>query len=444
MVSLGGSGSSSNNLSLSNGRFNQDIFKPQAQALTNLYNTAANTFGNVNGLLQGAIPQMYNSQQNAANQGLSMAQNLSNGGAYSGISGREVMNNMMGKMVDLNNIPGMSQMINPKGGDLATNIMALNPSIATTQNNMLDLLRPNRNVNNPFLDSGMLDPFTGVGKMNNTQKVYSDIMGGSGNNYADAMKGQIARNAKDGLDNALNSIDQRAAAGGMGGSTRQALAQGMAAAAANQTAQDQLNSLGFNTFDKDLQNKLSIAQQADTNATNRYQANLNYNQGLVNAGNVAAGNAMNYNTGLGGLGNQANQNNLNYNLGYGQNINQNNANAYGYGSNLYNAGMNYNTAVANNNMMAAGNALNYNGGIMSAMPGFAQGAQNSMMAGLGAIPGISGLYGQGVNTLMSPMGALGGYADAIGGPVVLGSGRYSSMGNGSSKGGGGGLSVMGG
>lgn len=435
MASAGGSGSSSKNLSLSSGNFNQSIWGPQGNALTNLYNNANGLYDNTVGNMQGQLPGVINSQMGVAGSAAGGANNLLNGGAFSGITGQGVMNNITGAMVNPNQAPGTTSPTSLLGGNMQG--QSLPGMIGTSQNGMLDMLRPTTNTQNNLLPNNLLDPMNGVGKMNNTSNIYNDIMNGTGNAYVGGMKDQIMRNAKLGLDGSLNSIDQRAAAGGMGGSTRQGIAQGMAASAANQNMQDQLTNLGYNTFDKDLTNKLNIAQQADTNATNRYLGNLNYNQGLVNAGNTAAQNNMNYNTNLGGLGNQANQNNMNYNLGYGANVNTGNNNLFNYGSSLYNSGTN----LANSNAMAAGNALNYNGQLMSMLPSFAQGAQDSINSGMSAMPGVSQLYGAGLNSSMAPFQALSGYADALGGPVVLGNGKYKSMGQGSSKGGGGGVSV---
>lgn len=442
MASIGGSGSSSNNLSMSNGRFAQNVWKPQGNALTNLYNNANSLYDSTVGQMQGLIPGVNAAQNGVSNSANNAMQNLMNGGAYQGINGADVMNRISGATINPNS--GQQSMVPMLGGGMNTNIMNLPGQIATSQNQMLDMLRPTANLNNDLLPNQLLNPMTGVGKMDNTSNIYNKIMNGTGNAYVGGMQDMVARNAKMGLDQSLNSIDQRAAAGGMGGSTRQGIAQGMATAAANQNAQDQMTKIGYDSFGQDLGNKLNIAQQADTNATNRYLGNLNYNQGLVNAGNVSQANAMGYNTGLGGLGNQANNQNLNYNLGYGANVNQNNQNAYNYGNNLYSAGAGLNSAIANANANTFGSALGYNGGLMSMMPGFAQGAQNSMNMGAGMAPTVQGMYGSSLNNAMAPFQALSGYADAIGGPITLGSGKYSSMGQGSSKGGGGGVSVMGG
>lgn len=444
MASIGGSGSSSNNFSLSNGKFSQDIWKPQGNALTNLYNNAQNTWAQTNGLLQSSIPAMFNGQMQSANNLGNAASQLLNGGAYAGINAQGVLNDIKGMAQNPSAMAGTFGNISPLGGGLATNIMALPGQIATSQADVLSRLSPEGNTQNSLLPSRLMDPWLGVGETGNTKKVYQNIMGGEGNTYADAMKKSVMEDAKGLGDQALSQLDQRAAAAGMGGSTRHGIAQANALSDINANAQKDLTRIGYDTFDRDLNNKLSIAQQADTNANNRYMANLDYNKNLIGAGQAQAANNQNYNLGMGGLANTANNQNLNYNLGYGNNVNTNNNNAYGYGSSLYNAGTNYNMAATNANAMLGQGAMNLNSSLAGLMPQFPAGQQMSMNTGMQAYPLQSQMYGAGVNTLMSPMGALSGYADTIGGPITLGKGNYSSMGNGSSKGGGGGVSVMGG
>ena len=95
------------------------------------------------------------------------------------------------------------------------------------------------------------------------QDINSMIMGGSGNNYADAMKSQYINDANSAQQNMLANMDARAAASGMSGGSRHGVLQGMGMENINSNLQRNLAETGFNTFDKDLDRKLNIAQQAD-------------------------------------------------------------------------------------------------------------------------------------------------------------------------------------
>jgi hypothetical protein len=198
-------------------------------------------------------------------------------------------------------------------------------------------------------------------------------MGGKGKNYVDALKNTMQADANFAQNNALNNIDMRASQAGMSGGSRHGIAQSQAIKDINTNLMRDTTNLGYNSFDKDLQNKLNIATQADSNRLGAYQAGLNYNSGL------------------GQMDLQNQQQNQNYN------------------SNIF--------------------------GQQQGMLSGQQGAINSGMNAAGALNGMAGTGAQ------IPWQNLNSAADILGGPIILGSGKTSSMGQGSSKGGGGGVSV---
>lgn len=112
---------------------------------------------------------------------------------------------------------------------------------------------------------------TSLSSPSKTSEIYSKMMGGNGNTYADAMKGSFMADANRVKDNMLASLDARAAGAGMGGSSRHGVAQAQGLYDVNSNLQKNLAETGYNTFDKDLQNKLGIAQQADANTLSRQQ-----------------------------------------------------------------------------------------------------------------------------------------------------------------------------
>ena len=100
----------------------------------------------------------------------------------------------------------------------------------------------------------------------NMQSINNMIMGGSGNNYADALKGQYVNDANVAQQNMLGNMDARAAASGMSGGSAHGNAIGRGMEDINRNLQRNMAQTGYNTFDKDLDRKLNIASQAD-NAT---------------------------------------------------------------------------------------------------------------------------------------------------------------------------------
>jgi hypothetical protein len=122
-----------------------------------------------------------------------------------------------------------------------------------------------------FKDQLMSSLRTSLNSPSSTQQIYGSIMGGSGNNYADAMKASFVGDANRATDNMLANLDARATASGMSGSSRHGLAQARGLYDINSNLQKNLADVGYNTFDKDLTNKLNIAQQADSNTLSRQQ-----------------------------------------------------------------------------------------------------------------------------------------------------------------------------
>jgi len=114
------------------------------------------------------------------------------------------------------------------------------------------------------LQQSMQDP-------SKTSSIYAQMMGGQGNNYADAMKGQYMKDAQRAQEQMMSNLDARAAGSGMSGSSRHGVAQGIGQRGINDALQSNLAKTGYETFDKDLQNKLGIAGQADQNTLARQQ-----------------------------------------------------------------------------------------------------------------------------------------------------------------------------
>jgi len=104
-----------------------------------------------------------------------------------------------------------------------------------------------------------------------TSEINAMIMGGEGNNYADAMRDQYMQDASGAHQNMLRNMDARAAGSGMSGGSRHGTAIQGGMKDINANLQRQMAQTGYETFDKDLQRKLAIAGQADQNTLAQQQ-----------------------------------------------------------------------------------------------------------------------------------------------------------------------------
>ena len=110
-----------------------------------------------------------------------------------------------------------------------------------------------------------------MGKPSAMSEIDAMTMGGEGNNYADAMKESYINDANRAQDSMLASLDARAAASMMSGGSRHGMATGLGSARISDELQRGMAKIGYDTFDKDLTRKLSIAQQADQGNLARQQ-----------------------------------------------------------------------------------------------------------------------------------------------------------------------------
>ena len=205
---MSGGGNYSESSANNQSNFKQTIPKWQSDALTKMYDAAASTFGNTG----NSINQQMGGAQDYINRTNQSAmpewQNQLNGGVYQGMDNANALSNSL-----------------------------------------------QQSLNSPT----------------NTQSIYSQMMGGNGNNYADAMKAGYTADANRATDNMLANLDSRAAASGMSGGSRHGVGTSQGMYDINSNLQKNLARTGYDTFDKDLQQKLNIAQQADSGTLARQQ-----------------------------------------------------------------------------------------------------------------------------------------------------------------------------
>lgn len=132
----------------------------------------------------------------------------------------------------------------------------------------------------------------------NEQAINQMIMGGAGNNYAQAMKNQLAGDAMDRLGRGFAQTDLRASGGGLPGSSRHGLVQADMARRELDRLADQQTNIGYQTFDRDLDRKLGIAQRADQFDL----ARLGSAQNMLGAQQGAMMGGLNFGSGMQQLG----------------------------------------------------------------------------------------------------------------------------------------------
>ncbi len=205
---MSGGGSYNQSKANNQSQFNQSIPKWQSDALTNMYGAAANTFGNTDNAIAGQTPAAQSYIDQTNQAAMPEWKNQLNGGVYQGMNNAGALSN------------------------------SLQQSLSSPTN---------------------------------TQSIYAQMMGGNGNNYADAMKASYLGDANRATDNMLSNLDARATASGMSGGSRHGIATSQGLYDINSNLQKTLAQTGYDTFNQDLNNKLNIAQQADSGTLARQQ-----------------------------------------------------------------------------------------------------------------------------------------------------------------------------
>jgi hypothetical protein len=234
---MSGGGNYSQSKANNQSSFNQTIPKWQEDALTKMYGSAASTFGSTGSAINAQTPGVQSYIDQTKQRAMPEWQNQLNGGVYKGMDNANALSNSL-----------------------------------------------QQSLSNPTA----------------TSQIYGQMMGGNGNNYADAMKASYVGDANRATDNMLANLDSRAAASGMSGGSRHGVATSQGMYDINGNLQKNLAATGYNTFDKDLTNKLNIAQQADSGTLARQQmmAGMLGQQQGVQTGALNAGSQM-QNLGMG-------------------------------------------------------------------------------------------------------------------------------------------------
>jgi hypothetical protein len=147
------------------------------------------------------------------------------------------------------------------------------------------------NALQPQVQGQMSDALNGATNANNNQMgggFAGDLQGQIGpNSYTDAMKGQIAQDSQKLMQQSLGGLDARAAAAGMSGSSGYRDQVGNTMDDINKSAMNQMTQVGYNSFDKGIQNQMQLAGMMDQNQQSGVGNLQNIQQGAMNQFNPA-------------------------------------------------------------------------------------------------------------------------------------------------------------
>ena len=175
------------------------------------------------------------------------------------------------------------------------------------------------------------------------------------NNYLDAMKGQVADDANLLKQQNLGSLDARAAASGMSGSSGYRDQVNKAFDNIDQNAQGQMAQLGYDSFNQGIQNQMNVANAMDQNMNQGVQNSALMQQNAMNQFNPAMVGqqvAQNYAGTIGGPTTLSNSSSSSQNSNFGSSNGFSNGMNVGMGVNTgYNFGNTYgsNTGATNSN-----------------------------------------------------------------------------------------------
>lgn len=196
------------------------------------------------------------------------------------------------------------------------------------------------------------------------------------NSYVDAMRGQVADDAQLLKQQNLGSLDARAAAAGMSGSSGYRDQVGRMMNDVDENAMNQMAQIGYNSFDRGVQNQMNLANMMDQNQQFGTSNLQNLQQGAMNQFNPA----------MAGM-NMAGQ--------YGQIIGGPTVLGSSMGGSMNNSssmnqGSSFNNSTSNNFGMNTGNSFNNSMGMNT-------GFSNGMNVGMNMNGGFNNGYGYGAN-----------------------------------------------
>lgn len=175
-------------------------------------------------------------------------------------------------------------MFGAQGNSLKSLLPQLQSQLSSSNAKVQDLINQN-SVGGAFSDVNPTELLGKIESFRNTPSqssgLYEQIMGGKGNSYLDAMKDSLLKDAQRRRDLSTASLDARLAGGGMSGGARHGVAQALIDRDINDSLANQMTQVGYNTFENDLQNKLNIARQADSNSLARDQMFTNTANQLI-------------------------------------------------------------------------------------------------------------------------------------------------------------------
>lgn len=237
--STSGSKSENKSMGISNSSFGQEVWKGQQKPLMDMYGQAKDLFSNFDpSSLNGSIDTAKNYANNMAGAAIPAWQQQAQGGYTSGAA-------------------------------------------AGTNQGLIDSL--NRSMSGP----------------SNAGRMYQDIVGGAGNTYIDPMVNSMKEGVMDNVNRQVPGIAADAIGAGQMGSSRHGIAEGLMRSDANKNMiRDEMTMRG-QAYDKDLDWKMQIANQADQGIAGAQDRAIS----LMNAQNQSSQGALNSQQQMAGWGN---------------------------------------------------------------------------------------------------------------------------------------------
>lgn len=273
----------------------QSMWKPQGDALQQLYDQSSSWLSNNDGKIDSLSQQAMYRGNDAYDSADRAWENQLTGG---NLSGYDIAGGLQGMLQQDNNISSNnvnSQNIN------GTNVNSQN---VNSQNVNGQNINQNQigQLNSPTLQMQMANRFSG------------------GNSSLDNMRGTIQNSAKSAQDNMMQGLDARAAASGMSGGSRHGTATAKGMQDINSNMQTDLANIGYDAYNKDYDRSMQMGAAADqfNEARNVSDQSNAFNTQMANQSNDMQGQMANQQSNLQGqMANQ--QSNM-----QGQLANQNN------------------------------------------------------------------------------------------------------------------------
>ena len=208
-------------------------------------------------------------------------------------------NAMTGMYGNMSNLWGDTQ---PMFGKMNTMAMGLDPYMQNimqgAQGGYSDMMGGGAVGDTSDIRAQLMKSMQGSERGSNMGRMYSSIVGGPGNEYIDPMVSAMKTGYQENLDKQMGRGAMDASAMGQGGSSRHAMSDAMLKRGALSDMNTAEMNMRGGAYDKDLAMKMDIARQADTGVQNTQQRYMD----MMSQADQSKNAAMGYGSGMQNLG----------------------------------------------------------------------------------------------------------------------------------------------